>query len=286
MAIAIARRSGWGELVEAGAVAAENGLLLSLRELRDVILHELHGGSVGAGCGANWPVGTNHEAFRAEGFEDDIEIRPEMFDAPVAPARFSDHAGDFAEEIGCLREDADVRAPRIESTACDGRLGDMVEDEALLREAVDELDSCFELPRIDKDVVCEVEGSQMGYALLKVGAEEEVVGLVLDDMTDADQFWIAGKVVQQGVDVGRAQVDPSHDAADEVMAGGQVEEPLCFLEGLPGLHGNAALEAVLMEERLEVGGKKVAAQGGHGIVDPGIFDGVVLPKVLMSIDTH
>ena len=125
----------------------------------------------------------------------------------------------------------------------------------------------------------------MGDAATEVGAKHEiVVGLGLYDVADADQFWALRKFAHLIGELSGAEVDPADDAADEIVLRGEREEPAGFFERLPGLHGDAAVESGLREQRLEIVRKDVATERGHGVVDPAVLDRVVVPEVLMSID--
>ena len=68
------------------------------------------------------------------------------------------------------------------------------------------------------------------------------------------------------------------------MPFGEVQQPARLLQGLPGLHGDAGVEAGAAELRLEVGGQEVAAERRHRVVDPAVLRGVVPPEVLVGVD--
>jgi hypothetical protein len=71
------------------------------------------------------------------------------------------------------------------------RFGEMIQNEALLRESTHEVRSDREVPRIYKDVVGEVEFPEQLDSTQKVGLQQEpIVGFALHDMPNANQFWI------------------------------------------------------------------------------------------------
>ena len=67
------------ELVDAGGGFAEDGGLFGGGERGDVVSDDVDDGGVVAGEGADGPVGADHQARGAEGFEDGVEVRGEVF---------------------------------------------------------------------------------------------------------------------------------------------------------------------------------------------------------------
>jgi hypothetical protein len=45
------------------------------------------------------------------------------------------------------------------------------------------------------------------------------------------------------------------------VAGGQIEEPFCFFNGLAGLHGHGGVDGALAHHCLQIGDEEVAAKG-------------------------
>ena len=65
----------------------------------------------------------------------------------------------------------------------------MIQDEWLIRKALNQLDRCGELPRIDEQIVGQIEFLQTADSLDESSADEEaVIGLILGDVTNADEF--------------------------------------------------------------------------------------------------
>lgn len=163
----------------------------------------------------------------------------------------------------------------------------MVEDEALVGEACGELGGDGEMAGINKDVVGKIEFGESGNAAEKVGMEEEaVVGLALDNVADADEMRIESELGEIVAERGRAEIDPANDAGDERESRGEFEQPKGFLNGLASLNGNAALKTGGEKKRMKIRGEEVAAKRGEGVVDPGVFEGIVAPEVLMSVNAH
>ncbi len=184
--------------------------------------------------------------------------------APAAPVGLGDHAGELAGDVGERGEGAQAGRPGIDSVVADVGLGDVIEDEALVRESARELERGGELARVDEDVVGEIERGEGGDAALEVGAEHEVVvGLVLHDVADAAEFLVHGEASELVADVDRAEVDPADHAADEVVLRRELEQPLRLGDVLLRLDCDRAIECGRAEERGEVIGQEVAFEGGH-----------------------
>ena len=52
------------------------------------------------------------------------------------------------------------------------------------------------------------------------------------------------------------QRDPTHHAANQLVLPGEFEQPGGLFQRLPGLHGDRALNAEVVHEGLQIGGKK------------------------------
>ncbi len=57
-----------------------------------------------------------------------------------------------------------------------------------------------------------------------------------------------------------------------------------FFEGLAGLNGDGTVYFGVCEFGYEVGGEKVATEGGHRVVDPRVFGGDVAPEVMVGVN--
>ena len=65
-----------------------------------------------------------------------------------------------------------------------------------------------------------------------------------------------------------------------------MEQPLGLCEGLAGLDGDAGFDAGGGGFVLEIMGQKVAAKELHGVVDPAVVLGAVVPEVVVGVDAH
>ncbi|MEY3492562.1 MAG: hypothetical protein RL309_1690 [Verrucomicrobiota bacterium] len=85
--------------VEAGAVTAEETSLLGLGQTAGVIVNETEGLLVVASKEADRPIGTIHQARRAESFENRVEVGTELLGAPGFVVGLSEHARDLAMDV-------------------------------------------------------------------------------------------------------------------------------------------------------------------------------------------
>ena len=195
-------------------------------------------------------------------------------------------AGKLAENIGTAGEFDEVARPGLEFSGADGRFGDVIEDEDLVGMAIDEADGGGKLVVEDEDVVGEIAGAQLREAGVEVGAIHVRVGLGLEDVANAFESGVGGEAVEEITDGGIDEGDPADDAGDPRVRGGVCEEGFGFGEGLAGLDGDDGVDIGGGDCRSEVGGKKVAADRSHGVVDPVVFGGRVMPEVMMRVDAH
>jgi hypothetical protein len=85
--------------------------------------------------------------------------------------------------------------------------------------------------------------------------------------------------------VSRAQVDPTHHAADEGVLIGQSEQPFGLFDHLAGLHRDRPAEAARFKERGQVWRQVVPTQGVHGVGHPDVLRRVVTPEMLMGVES-
>ncbi len=182
---------------------------------------------------------------------------------------------------------AEVTGPWLEHALLDERLRDVIEDEALVGQHGGKLGGGAELSGHEQEIVGQAERRQGSDAAQHVGLEQElVIRLALDQVAHATKVPVGGKVREAIADLRRAEVDPSHDATDEGVVAGQIEQKLRLALRLVGLDGHAAVDAIGGEQRAEVGGEEVLAQHRHAVVDPGVTHRIVLPEVLVCIDSE
>jgi hypothetical protein len=82
------------------------------------------------------------------------------------------------------------------------------------------------------------------------------------------------------------KIDPTDNAFDDLMTVREIEEKCIVVFMLSGLNGDTSVESGLFQDYLEVGGKEISFNDFHFSCDPGIFNGVIVPEVLVAIDFH
>jgi molybdopterin converting factor small subunit len=177
-----------------------------------------------------------------------------------------------------------VGAPGFEFAGCDFWLGDVVEDELLVRVPVYKADGFFELALEDEDVVDEAGFGEGADASVEIGIAEKAGGFGLDYVAEAYEFWLGCEFGERCFEVGRCDGCPSYDSANLGTGFGEFEKPVGFLECLAGLDADGAVDLCVRQLCDEVLGEKVAAEGGHAVVDPAVFGGGVLPEMMVRVD--
>jgi hypothetical protein len=94
-----------------------------------------------------------------------------------------------------------------------------------------------------------------------------------------------GKMIQLREQIGRAQIDPPDDTANEIVPIGQFQHPARLVDVLPDLHGHAPFKPKSLKQRSQVLGHEVAPEGGQLVGHPPMFGGIVLPEMLMRVDS-
>ncbi len=82
------------------------------------------------------------------------------------------------------------------------------------------------------------------------------------------------------------EVHPADDPFDPRLPLGQPQQPAGFLDRLPSLHGDGTVQLEPGEFARQVGGAEIPAQALHLVADPRILPRVVLPEMLMRVDSH
>jgi hypothetical protein len=140
---------------------------------------------------------------------------------------------------------------------------------------------------MEQQVVGEVPRGELPQAVDEFLSEQKSwIRLILNDVTHAHKSFPASELPQLLRDSPTPQVDPAHDATDERMPFGQIEQPTGLFVALPGLHRNCAANASRRGHGLEILWQVVACQLLHAGPDPGIRRGRVAPEVLVGVDVH
>ena len=160
-----------------------------------------------------------------------------------------------------------------------------IEDEQLLRVAIDELMACGKWRSKIRMSYARPKSFNRRDASVEVVAEDEVVvGLALDELRKRLLSFGLAEPAQVAAQ-SRIGGNPADDASDELVLVRQLEEPSCFAECLPGLHGGTMLSMPgCANLGFEIGRQEVAADRRHGVGDPVVLDGVVLPEVMVGVD--
>ena len=150
---------------------------------------------------------------------------------------------------------------------------------------IHKVDGVLQVALEDQDLVDQPAVGHGANAGVEVLAQDVVrVALVLDDVAQALEFPASVKLLHHAGEVLTGDGRPADDAANRVACVGQVEQPARLVHRLPRLHGDGAVDARRRHRSLQIGGKKIAAQRGHLLVDPAILLGRVAPKVLVRIN--
>src|SRR5689334_6648883 len=70
------------------------------------------------------------------------------------------------------------------------------------------------------------------------------------------------------------------------MIRGEVEQAFGFEESLTRLHGNDSVDSGGARNALQICRQEIAPDRSHVVVDPAVFDRIILPKMMMGIDLH
>ena len=176
--------------------------------------------------------------------------------------------------------------PRFRRTIGDQRLRHVVHHERLVRVLFHQRQGSGELPRIDKYVVGEVEIAEHPDAIRDIRALEEIVWLSLCDMPYAPEMLRAGEVLESLDKVQGKEIDPPDNAQDSWMALGELQQEARLMLGLVGLHRDGAVHLELGKQGSQLLREIIPPQQGHVIRDPTVTDGIVMPEVLVGVDSH
>lgn len=234
---------------------------------------------------ADGPVGAEHEFVGSEDVEGFFEVGADRVGVDVAFGEFGDEPGKFhAEDVVAFGEFAHVAFPvGFDAAVLHFRFGDVIDDDAEIRLAIDELDAEGELALEEEEVVAEIEGGKESEATVKVIEEEVFVGLFLKNVADGLVFRVKGEALEILTDVFFDEGDPADDGLDEVGLVGEGKEPIGFLDDLAGLDDDGAFDLGSGGGRVEFGEDLVLREGGAS-GDPRVFFDGVVPEVVVGIE--
>ncbi len=105
-------------------------------------------------------------------------------------------------------------------------------------------------------------------------------------MADSFKFWVRAKYFQVFASGLAHKWNPTDHSFDEIMCGRQIEQPFRFLNRLAGLDGNDSINSGSLDFTPQIGRQKVAAKPLERIINPTKFCGIVLPEMVMGINSH
>src|SRR5439155_9224434 len=88
------------------------------------------------------------------------------------------------------------------------------------------------------------------------------------------------------LDLGRGEIHPSHDAADELVGGGGVQELARLLDAGNCLDQDRLLDTVVGQQRPQVVGAEWPPDRGQLVAHPRVFAARGVPEVVVGVDDH
>ena len=108
----------------------------------------------------------------------------------------------------------------------------------------------------------------------------------IGNMAEPAELLILRKSCQALSKIIRAKVNPADHPAYEAVLLCQLEQELCFRVTLVGLNGYRSIHVVAAQLRKEVMREEVSLKHHHFIGNPPIAYRIVLPEVLVRINSH
>src|ERR1044071_600446 len=139
-----------------------------------------------------------------------------------------------------------VRRPLFDLMRSNGRLGNVIDNKKLIREANNKRFNLRELVMINQYVVSEVVRRQVPDAMTKVVARQEIrVALALHDVTKAFYLFLARIIIESLPDVRSTKIYPADNPPDEIMHPRKGQQVFAFSFGLICLHGYTSVNVVV-----------------------------------------
>jgi hypothetical protein len=93
----------------------------------------------------------------------------------------------------------DVASPRLHTLVTNARLGDMIEDEGLIRMEIHEFDVLRKMLLKDQEVISEIELFQLRDTSIEIISQNElVIRLIVNRMTYCLHFWESSNSLEFG----------------------------------------------------------------------------------------
>lgn len=180
----------------------------------------------------------------AKGFHYRLEVGPKLGFGPHRPIDLGHQAGNLAVDIFAFCQCTDVLVPRFKMSFSDARFAQVIQHKELCRMSVHELCRRLQLPLENQQVVNKAEFFERVNASIKISiVQPRLVHLALQHMTNAFQPRIGSQIFQVPLHLRRSQRQPADHTLDEVICRRQLQQPPGFIQGLPGLHGDHAINA-------------------------------------------
>ena len=100
------------------------------------------------------------------------------------------------------------------------------------------------------------------------------------------EFRMALQLIERRSESRAGQIDPPHHAADEIVLGCELEQPVRLLDQGIGLHHDGAIETIAFQNRFELRRQKISAQRRIARRHPRILETLDVPEVLVRVDSH
>jgi hypothetical protein len=179
----------------------------------------------------------------------------------------------------------------MQLAGCDGRLGQVVQDERQAGQRSYGVDGGGQLVRQGQQVVDEPGTGHRAQAPPHVRARQPAwVRLTLHQMADAHQVRAAGTRTQRIECLRKAagrEVGPADHPGDRARRAHQGQELGRLGRAGEHLDEDRPVDSGRCGERGEIGNGEVSADGGHpGVVQPRMRPPVKLPDVMVRVDPH
>src|SRR6266403_1658117 len=107
---------------------------------------------------------------------------------------------------------ADGCGPRVESAGRNVWFRNMIENEFLVGDICYEFDRGRKLPRVDENVVREIElGQQINASEKVITKHEAIIRFSLNDVAKSAECFELTKIRKSFSDIRRHEIDPAHD---------------------------------------------------------------------------
>ena len=215
------------------------------------------------------PVAAEDDAVRAEEVPEGIKL------FAVVPAIANERTVFDGWDLRELDVDAGVLRERNEISAIVGdgvgisdhlRIGEMVDDDAELRDCVRNLEKSADEARVGIGALEDEAGIGEGTeSIVKVRLREVVEQVAVPEIAvaDAEEERVFVKAVELIAEGGVGGIEVPDDAEDEWVGPGNIEQPVIIGEKRAALNGDAASDSKLPGESLQTRRKSRLIEGGY-----------------------